>query len=176
MRPTLLRRALTYALAVGTCTSLVVLSEAPAGASTNWGNAIELPGTAALNLGSGGPTSLSCASDGNCGAVGYYTDASGHDQPFVASESCWDVERAVSSAAALGGPVVLKADFPPPAHAADVDAVEVEVADPAARIPDVEADEARHPAVLGQLREQPLPDEARRAGDGNRNHVHRLAA
>jgi len=46
-----------------------------------------------------------------------------HAIPFVASESCPDVERAVSSAAVLGGPVVLKADFPPPAHAADVDAV-----------------------------------------------------
>jgi len=46
-----------------------------------------------------------------------------HQIPFVVSESCPDVERAVSSAAALGGPVVVKADFPPPAHAADVDAV-----------------------------------------------------
>jgi acetate---CoA ligase (ADP-forming) len=46
-----------------------------------------------------------------------------HQIPFVASQSCPDVERAVSAAAALGGPVVLKADFPPPAHAADVDAV-----------------------------------------------------
>jgi acyl-CoA synthetase (NDP forming) len=33
------------------------------------------------------------------------------------------VERAVSSASEFGGSVVLKADFPPPAHAADVDAV-----------------------------------------------------
>ena len=46
-----------------------------------------------------------------------------HGIPFVASESCSAVEQAGSSAAALGGPVVLKADFPPPAHAADVDAV-----------------------------------------------------
>jgi acetate---CoA ligase (ADP-forming) len=46
-----------------------------------------------------------------------------HQIPFVASQSCPDVERAVSVAAALGGPVVMKADFPPPAHAADVDAV-----------------------------------------------------
>lgn len=43
--------------------------------------------------------------------------------PFVASEYCSDVERAVSSAAAFEGSVVLKADFPPPAHATDVDAV-----------------------------------------------------
>ena len=46
-----------------------------------------------------------------------------HQIPFVASESCPDVERAVSSATVLGGQIVLKADFPPPAHAADVDAV-----------------------------------------------------
>jgi acyl-CoA synthetase (NDP forming)/RimJ/RimL family protein N-acetyltransferase len=46
-----------------------------------------------------------------------------HGIPFVACEQCSDVERAISSAAALGGSVVLKADFPPPAHAADVDAV-----------------------------------------------------
>jgi acyl-CoA synthetase (NDP forming) len=46
-----------------------------------------------------------------------------HDIPFVVSESCTDVGRAVSAAAALSGPVVLKADFAPPAHAADVDAV-----------------------------------------------------
>ncbi len=46
-----------------------------------------------------------------------------HGIPFVAGEPCPDIERAISSAAALGGPVVLKADFPPAAHAADVDAV-----------------------------------------------------
>ena len=46
-----------------------------------------------------------------------------HGIPFVASERCSEVERAVSSAAAFGGPVVLKADFAPPAHATDVDAV-----------------------------------------------------
>ena len=43
--------------------------------------------------------------------------------PFVACERCSEVEQAVASAAALGGSVVLKADFAPPAHATDVDAV-----------------------------------------------------
>lgn len=43
--------------------------------------------------------------------------------PFVTSEQCSDIERAVSIAAAVGGSVVLKADFAPPAHATDVDAV-----------------------------------------------------
>jgi len=60
--------------------------------------------------------------------------------------------------------------------AADVDPVELEVPDAAQRIAHVEADQARHLLLLGQSREQPLPHEARRAGDGNRNHVHRLAA
>ncbi|MBA2514803.1 MAG: acetate--CoA ligase family protein, partial [Solirubrobacterales bacterium] len=46
-----------------------------------------------------------------------------HGIPFVTSEACDDVERAVSAAESLGGPVVLKADFPPPGHAGDVDAV-----------------------------------------------------
>ena len=46
-----------------------------------------------------------------------------HGIRFVPCEQCADVDRAVSSAAALGGSVVLKADFAPPAHAADVDAV-----------------------------------------------------
>lgn len=43
--------------------------------------------------------------------------------PCVASKYCSDVEGAVSSAASFGGSVVLKADFPPPAHAMDIDAV-----------------------------------------------------
>ena len=46
-----------------------------------------------------------------------------HAIPFVASERCPDIERAVASAAAVEGAVVLKADFAPPAHATDVDAV-----------------------------------------------------
>jgi len=43
--------------------------------------------------------------------------------PFADSEQCSDVGHAVSSAARFGGSVVLKADFAPPAHATDVDAV-----------------------------------------------------
>ncbi len=60
--------------------------------------------------------------------------------------------------------------------AAHVDAVELEVPDAAQRIAHIEADQPRHPLLLGQSREQPLPHEPGRAGDGNRNHVHRLAA
>ena len=52
-----------------------------------WGNAIETPGTAALNVdGNAGLGSVSCASPGSCGAGGYYTDGSGGLQAFVASQ------------------------------------------------------------------------------------------
>ena len=43
--------------------------------------------------------------------------------PLVASKHCSTIAEAVSAAAAFGGSVALKADFPPPAHATDVDAV-----------------------------------------------------
>jgi acyl-CoA synthetase (NDP forming) len=43
--------------------------------------------------------------------------------PCVANEHCSDVAGAVSAAASFGGSVAIKADFPPPAHATDVDAV-----------------------------------------------------
>jgi hypothetical protein len=53
-----------------------------------WGNAQEVPGTAALNQGQDGSlASVSCGSAGNCGAGGFYTDDSGHQQAFVASET-----------------------------------------------------------------------------------------
>jgi hypothetical protein len=52
-----------------------------------WGNAIEVPGTAALNAGSyAAVTSVSCASAGNCTAGGRYSDASNDNQAFVADE------------------------------------------------------------------------------------------
>ena len=53
-----------------------------------WGNAQQVPGTAALNQGQDGSlASVSCGSAGNCGAGGFYTDSSGHQQAFVASET-----------------------------------------------------------------------------------------
>ncbi len=39
------------------------------------------------------------------------------------AHGCATVEAAVEAALALGGSIALKADFPPPAHAADIDAV-----------------------------------------------------
>jgi acetate---CoA ligase (ADP-forming) len=43
--------------------------------------------------------------------------------PHVASTACLGVEDAVQAARRIGGPIVLKAIFSPPAHAGDVDAV-----------------------------------------------------
>src|SRR6266487_2386546 len=60
----------------------------PAG---SWGRAIEVPGLGALNKGGSGDltadiTEMSCASAGNCAAVGYYADRHHHAQGFVAVE------------------------------------------------------------------------------------------
>jgi hypothetical protein len=53
-----------------------------------WGNATEVPGTAALNIDlNAGVYSISCSSSGNCSAAGQYTDAGNHSQAFVANES-----------------------------------------------------------------------------------------
>lgn len=46
-----------------------------------------------------------------------------HGIPTAASHHCRAVEQGVAVAADLGGPVVLKADLPAPAHASDIDAV-----------------------------------------------------
>jgi hypothetical protein len=56
-----------------------------------WGQAIEVPGLGALNVGQdhtgdAGVISVSCASSGNCAAGGYYTGQHEHEQRFVAVE------------------------------------------------------------------------------------------
>ena len=53
-----------------------------------WGNAKEVPGTAALNTGGDATIfGLSCASAGHCSAGGLYKDSSGHFQAFVVSQT-----------------------------------------------------------------------------------------
>jgi len=53
-----------------------------------WGRAIEVPGTSTLNSGGNARVnSVSCATAGNCAAVGSYLDGSGNPQAFVASET-----------------------------------------------------------------------------------------
>ncbi len=52
-----------------------------------WGDAIEVPGTAAAtDLADDGVNSVSCSSDGNCAAGGSYLDVSGAAQAYVVSE------------------------------------------------------------------------------------------
>ena len=58
-------------------------------AETNgtWDNVIKVPGSGTLNVGGGAQiTSVSCASPDSCGAGGYYTDHSRHQQAFVVSK------------------------------------------------------------------------------------------
>jgi hypothetical protein len=71
----------------------------------SWGKAIEVPGLAALNVSAaGGIDSVSCASAGNCAAVGSYRDADGIPQAFVVSENhgSWGTAIEVPGSAAFG--------------------------------------------------------------------------
>jgi hypothetical protein len=51
-----------------------------------WRKAIEIPGTGALSTGEIYVNSMSCPPTGGCAAGGYYTDGTGHQQAFVASQ------------------------------------------------------------------------------------------
>jgi hypothetical protein len=74
-----------------------------------WQKAQELPGIATLNRGGDpfGPfavdESVSCSSAGNCAAGGLYTDGSGNEQAFVASQvnGTWQKAQEVPGTAAL---------------------------------------------------------------------------
>ncbi len=69
-----------------------------------WKQAEEVPGTATLNYaGNARITSVSCASPGNCSAVGTYDDPSVHLQVFVASEvrGTWKQAEEVPGTATL---------------------------------------------------------------------------
>jgi hypothetical protein len=72
-----------------------------------WHTAQEVPGTAALDQASPGAEvlSVSCAAAGNCSAGGFYTDASGQRQAFVATEtgSTWHTAQEVPGTSALNG-------------------------------------------------------------------------
>jgi hypothetical protein len=70
-----------------------------------WGSAVEVPGTAALNVGGTATVnSVSCTSPGNCAAGGGYTDASGDGQGFVVSETggTWGTATEVVDPLAIG--------------------------------------------------------------------------
>jgi hypothetical protein len=67
-----------------------------------WHTAIEVPGMAALKTGRAQVLSVSCASAGNCGAGGFYTNATGV-QAFVVNEEngVWHHAAEVPGSAAL---------------------------------------------------------------------------
>jgi len=86
--------------AVGSQTEAFVAGQA-AGA---WAAATEIPGLAGLNVGGAAVTgALSCPSPGNCSAGGYYTDISGDEQAFVASETAgtWSAAQEAPGTATL---------------------------------------------------------------------------
>ena len=57
-------------------------------ANGTWGQAIEIPGLAALNVrGDAAVRSVSCGAAGNCAAGGTYTDRAGRTQAFVVSRA-----------------------------------------------------------------------------------------
>jgi hypothetical protein len=69
-----------------------------------WGQAIDVPGSAALNVGGNAAVnSVSCPSVGNCAAAGYYLDGSNDQQAFVASETdgTWGTAIEVPGSGAL---------------------------------------------------------------------------
>ena len=72
--------------------------------SGTWGTATQVPGLAALNAGGNAQiSSMSCASAGNCGGGGDYTDAAGDTQGFVVSQAHgrWGIAQPVPGLAAL---------------------------------------------------------------------------
>src|SRR5580704_9425224 len=70
----------------------------------SWGNAIEVPGLAALNVGGNADVeSVSCGQARYCAAGGTYRDGSGHQQAFVVSDinGAWGTAIEVPGSAAL---------------------------------------------------------------------------
>ena len=72
---------------VGAQGSMAAAAAHAAVSTGTWGNAEQVPGTAALNAGGIAEVdSVSCASAGNCSAGGSYADASFGQQAFVVSQ------------------------------------------------------------------------------------------
>jgi len=86
-----------------TLAPLVGASDSPSRPVT-WGAAQEIPGLTSLNAGGDSITSsISCASVGNCAAVGSYLDAGGGEQGFVVDErnDAWGTAHEVGGLGAL---------------------------------------------------------------------------
>jgi hypothetical protein len=99
MRPG--RRVLPLAVLLGVLAATAAVAFA---GTVSWGKAIEVPGTAALNVGGhAGLWSVSCPSAGNCVAGGYYSNGSNSVQALVVSEKggVWGTATEVPGTAAL---------------------------------------------------------------------------
>ena len=97
-------RLLVAFLAVGASAAAVVSSAGPAGADIAWGTPSEVAGS--LNAGGDAVImSVSCSSDGNCAAGGYYKDSSGKTQAFVVDEvaGTWGTPSEVAGSLNAGG-------------------------------------------------------------------------
>jgi hypothetical protein len=96
----LLGAAASPSMAAAPAGTAVVAGARDAASGGSWGPAKEL--AAALNTGgAAGVNSVSCASAGNCGAGGFYTDSSGNLQAFAVSEVNGTWRAATEVAAAL---------------------------------------------------------------------------
>lgn len=76
----------------------------PASVTISWGKALEVPGTAALNVtGQAQAEQISCPAAGYCVAGGLFDDAAGHNESFVAGESKgkWGTARRLPGLAKL---------------------------------------------------------------------------
>jgi hypothetical protein len=115
----------TLLAAVCTCPALLAgvsaAAATPAGAPRgHWGTAEEMPGIAALNTGDYAVVnSISCASPGNCSAVGEYRDSSLNYQAFVVTETngVWGSAEQVPGTATLnagGGAAIYSVSCPGP--------------------------------------------------------------
>ncbi|MGD0743411.1 MAG: InlB B-repeat-containing protein [Acidimicrobiales bacterium] len=97
-------RLLIAFLAVGASAAAVVSSARPAGADIAWGTPSEIAGS--LNTGGDAVImSVSCSSDGNCAAGGYYKDSSAKTQAFVVDEvaATWGTPSEVAGSLNAGG-------------------------------------------------------------------------
>lgn len=86
------RRRIRLVVGIGTfsaaalVSSIVVVPLAQAGGT--WNSAVEVPGSAVLNVGGNGEiNSISCPSVGNCSAIGTYGDTAAGTQAFVVDET-----------------------------------------------------------------------------------------
>jgi len=95
-----------YCTAVGSYTDTAghLLGFAASEAGGTWHRAHPVPGLAALDAGGSALLlSVSCRSAGTCSAGGYYTDAAGHVQAFVASQASgrWQPAQQIPGLGAL---------------------------------------------------------------------------